>query len=59
MQTITINSISYPCFPTMGAIVRFRDLTGREITEIKRGVRRVSLSLLRRPLRLPPHQHPL
>lgn len=35
MQTITINSISYPCFPTMGAIVRFRDLTGREITEIK------------------------
>lgn len=31
---ITINSTAYPCSPTMGAMLRFKQETGREITEI-------------------------
>lgn len=31
---ITINGTAYPCSPTMGAMLRFRQETGREITEI-------------------------
>lgn len=31
---ITINGTAYPCSPTMGAILRFKQQTGREITEI-------------------------
>lgn len=31
---ITINGMAYPCSPTMGAMLRFKQETGREITEI-------------------------
>lgn len=31
---ITINGKAYPCGPTMGAMLRFKRETGREITEI-------------------------
>lgn len=31
---ITINGTAYPCSPTMGAMLRFKHETGREITEI-------------------------
>ena len=31
---ITINGQAYPCSPTMGAMLRFKQETGREITEI-------------------------
>lgn len=31
---ITINGEAYPCSPTMGAMLRFTQETGREITEI-------------------------
>lgn len=31
---ITINGTAYPCSPTMGAMLRFKQETGREITEI-------------------------
>lgn len=31
---ININGIAYPCSPTMGAMLRFKQETGREITEI-------------------------
>lgn len=31
---ITINGEAYPCSPTMGAMLRFKQETGREITEI-------------------------
>lgn len=32
---ITINGVAYPCRPTMGAMLRFKKETGREVTEIK------------------------
>ena len=32
---ITINDKAYPCSPTMGAMLRFRQETGREINEIE------------------------
>lgn len=32
---IKVNGKSLPCFPTMGAMLRFREETGREVTEIK------------------------
>lgn len=32
---ITVNGKAYPCSPTMGAMLRFKQETGREITEIK------------------------
>ncbi len=31
---ITINGEAYPCSPTMGAMLRFKQEIGREITEI-------------------------
>lgn len=31
---ITINGEAYPCSPTMGAMLRLKQQTGREITEI-------------------------
>lgn len=31
---ININGTAYPCSPTMGAMLRFKRETGREITEI-------------------------
>lgn len=31
---ITINNVAYPCRPTMGAMLRFKRETGKEITEI-------------------------
>lgn len=32
---VTINNVAYPCRPTMGAMLRFKKETGKEITEIK------------------------
>lgn len=34
---INVNGTAYPCTPTMGAMLRFRQETGREITEINPG----------------------
>lgn len=34
---ITIDGTTYPCTPTMGAMLRFKQETGREITEIDSG----------------------
>lgn len=31
---INVNGVAYPCTPTMGAMLRFKKETGREITEI-------------------------
>lgn len=31
---ITIGRESYPCYPTMGAMLRYKDLSGKEVTEI-------------------------
>lgn len=31
---VTINNVAYPCRPTMGAMLRFKKETGKEITEI-------------------------
>lgn len=31
---VTINNVAYPCRPTMGAALRFKKETGKEITEI-------------------------
>lgn len=33
-KEIVINGTAYPCSPTMGAMLRFKKETGREITEI-------------------------
>lgn len=35
--SMTINGAAYPCYPTMGAMLRYKDLTGKEVTEIKGG----------------------
>lgn len=32
---ITINGEAYPCYETGGAMLRFKDLTGKEVTEIE------------------------
>jgi hypothetical protein len=32
---VTINNVAFPCRPTMGAMLRFKKETGKEITEIK------------------------
>lgn len=32
--TISVNGEAYPCRPTMGAMLRFKQETGREITQI-------------------------
>ena len=34
---ITVNGKHYPCRQTMGAMLRFKQETGREITEIEQG----------------------
>lgn len=34
---INVNGVAYPCRPTMGAMLRFKEQTGREITEINPG----------------------
>ena len=31
---VMINGVEYPCRPTMGAMTRFKEETGKEITEI-------------------------
>ena len=31
---VTINGTAYPCRPTMGAMLRFKKETGKEVTEI-------------------------
>lgn len=31
---VTINNVIYPCRPTMGAMLRFKKETGKEVTEI-------------------------
>lgn len=31
---ITINGEAYPCYQTMGAMLRFKNETGREVTDI-------------------------
>lgn len=31
---VTINGVAYPCRPTMGAMLRFKKETGKEVTEI-------------------------
>ena len=31
---VTINGAAYPCRPTMGAMLRFKKETGKEVTEI-------------------------
>lgn len=31
---VTINGVAYPCRPTMGAMLRFKRETGKEVTEI-------------------------
>ena len=33
--TVTVDGREYPCYPTMGACVRFHDITGKEVAEIK------------------------
>lgn len=35
---ITINGKAYPCRPTMGAMLRFKQETGKEVTEIDGGL---------------------
>ena len=32
---VTINGNKYPCRPTMGAMLRFKRETGKEVTELK------------------------
>ena len=32
---VVVNGVAYPCHPTMGAMLRFKKETGKEITEIK------------------------
>lgn len=32
---VVINGVSYPCRPTMGAMVRFNEIAGKDITQIK------------------------
>lgn len=34
---VTINGVTYPCRPTMGAMLRFKKKTGKEIMEINGG----------------------
>lgn len=31
---VAINNVAYPCRPTMGAMLRFKKETGKEVTEI-------------------------
>lgn len=34
---VTINGVDYPCRPTMGAMLRFKKETGKEVTELQNG----------------------
>lgn len=34
-MTIKVKDKEYPCYPTMGAAVRFKDQTGRDMEEMK------------------------
>ena len=34
-MVIVVDGKDYPCYPTMGACVRFHDMTGKEVAEIK------------------------
>ena len=34
---VTINGVAYPCTPSMGAMLRFKKETGKEVTEITPG----------------------
>ena len=34
---VTVNGVVYPCRPTMGAMLRFKKETGKEVTEITNG----------------------
>ena len=34
---VTINNVAYPCRPTMGAMLRFKKETGKEVTELQNG----------------------
>ena len=36
--TISIDGKEYPCRPTMGAMLRFKEQTGKDISEISGGV---------------------
>lgn len=40
---IVVNGKAYPCYTTGGAMLRFKDLTGKEVAEI--GVRDTSLHI--------------
>lgn len=35
MVKVTINGVDFPCRPTMGAMLRFKKETGKEVTEIE------------------------
>lgn len=35
---ISVNGKTYPCMPTMGAMLRFKTLTGRDVTQMEQGV---------------------
>ena len=35
--TVNINGKEYPCRPTMGAMLRFKKETGKEVTELNNG----------------------
>lgn len=35
--TVNINGKDYPCRPTMGAMLRFKKETGKEVTELQSG----------------------
>ena len=37
MIEVTINGKAYPCRPTMGAMLRFKKETGKEVTELENG----------------------
>lgn len=32
---VTVNGVAYPCRPTMGAMLRFKKETGKEVTDIQ------------------------
>lgn len=34
-MTINVNGTDYPCYPTMGAAIGFKDQTGRDIEKMK------------------------
>ena len=34
---VNINGVDYPCRPTMGAALRFKKETGKEVTELQEG----------------------